>query len=145
MGESKTGPPPALKGPCPGQFRGQHREVKWAPEKAVTPLGQLPFFVDFPKRANLFKPFAERAPLSYSSPNAPQVRDALDTLLMDVPVGARRYGNVNALRHDSVNSDLRGIRRMCSEDSVRRWAVWGKTRRSGRPWCAGTRATDRSG
>ena len=47
-------------------------------------MGQLPFFVDLLKQADLFEPFVEQAPLSNSTPNAPQVRDVLDALLLGV-------------------------------------------------------------
>ena len=95
-------------------------EVRWAPEVAVTPLGQLPFFVDFLKQADLFDPFVREAPLQYTIPNAPQVRDVLGTLLLSVVSGASRYAHVNALRWDGVNPGLLGMRRVCSDDSVRR-------------------------
>ena len=69
--ESKTGPPARVEGPASlGSFVGKI-EVQWAPDEAVTPLGQLPFFVDFLKQSDLFEPFFEQAPLSYTSPNAP--------------------------------------------------------------------------
>ena len=91
VGESKTGPPARVEGPVPlDSFVGKI-EVKWAPDEAVTPWGQLPFFVDFLKQADLFEPFVEQAPLSYASPNAPQVRDVLGTVLLSVLAGARRY------------------------------------------------------
>ena len=78
-------------------------EVRWAPDEAVAPLGQLPFFVDFLKVANLFDPFVAEAPPAYASPNKPQVRNLLGTLLLSVLAGAKRYAHVNALRHDGVN------------------------------------------
>ena len=49
--------------------------VRWAPDEAVTPLGQLPFFIDYLKRADLFAPFVTDCPLRFTSPNAPKVRD----------------------------------------------------------------------
>ncbi len=48
-------------------------EVRWAPDEAVTPPGQPPFFVDCLKGANLFDPFVAEAPLVYAGPNKPQV------------------------------------------------------------------------
>lgn len=38
--------------------------VQWAPDEAPTPQGQLPFFADCLKHADLFEPFLERAPLN---------------------------------------------------------------------------------
>ena len=95
-------------------------EVRWAPDEAVTPLGQLAFFVDFLKVANLFDPFVAEAPLTYASPSKPRARDLLGTLLLSVLAGAKRYAHGNALRHDGVNPGLPGMSRMCSDDSARR-------------------------
>ena len=95
-------------------------EVRWAPDEAVTPLGQRAFFVDFLKQASLFDPFVAEAPLTYASPNRPKVGDLLGTLLLSVLAGASRYAHVNALRHDGVNPELLGLSRVCSDDSVRR-------------------------
>jgi hypothetical protein len=44
--------------------------VEWDGEVALTPLGQLPFFIDFLKTAGLFDAFVADCPLRYTSPNA---------------------------------------------------------------------------
>ena len=80
--------------------------VQWAPEAAVTPLGQLPFFIDFLKQSGLFEQLVREAPLSYTSPNAPTPRDVLGTLVLSMVAGGRRYAHVNALRYDGVNPEL---------------------------------------
>ncbi|MDE0207883.1 MAG: transposase [Candidatus Tectomicrobia bacterium] len=95
-------------------------QIRWAPDEEVTPLGQLPFLIDFLKQGGLFDAFVEGAPLSYSSNNRPRVRDVLGTLLLAILSGARRYMHVNVLRHDAVNPRLLGMQRVCSDDSVRR-------------------------
>jgi len=46
--------------------------VEWDTEAALTPLGQLPFFIDFLKAAGLFDAFVADCPLRYTSPNAPK-------------------------------------------------------------------------
>ena len=51
--------------------------VEWDPEAAVTPLGQLAFFVESLKQGGLFDRFVADCPLSYASPNAPRTRDCL--------------------------------------------------------------------
>ena len=45
--------------------------VEWDHEAAMTPLGQLPFFIDFVKTAGLFDAFVADCPLRYESANAP--------------------------------------------------------------------------
>jgi len=41
--------------------------VEWDTEAALTPLGQLPFFIDFLKAAGLFDAFVADCPLRYTS------------------------------------------------------------------------------
>lgn len=44
--------------------------VQWTLEEAVTPLGQLPFFIDFLKPLALLQQLVRQVPLTYDSPNA---------------------------------------------------------------------------
>ena len=80
----------------------------------------MPFFIDVLKQAGLFDPFVDSCPLQFTSPNAPEVRDVLSTLLLSIVTGGRRYAHVNALRHDGINPPLLGMSKVCSDDSVRR-------------------------
>jgi hypothetical protein len=43
-------------------------------------------------------------PLEYKSPNAPQERDVLGTILLSVLAGHWRYAHISALRGDGVTS-----------------------------------------
>lgn len=61
--------------------------VEWDPDTAVTPLGQLQFFIEFLKVSGLYESFIADCPLSYRSPNAPAVRDVLGTLFLSVLAG----------------------------------------------------------
>ena len=61
--------------------------VQWAPQEAVTPLGQLPFFIDFLKQSGLFEQLVREAPLTYTSPNAPTLRDVPGTLVLSMVAG----------------------------------------------------------
>ena len=90
------------------------------PDEAVTPLGQLPFFIDHLKQADLFYPDVAACPLQFSSPNAPEVREVPGTMLLSIVTGSRRYAHVNVLRHDGINPPLLGLSKVCSDDSVRR-------------------------
>ena len=51
--------------------------LEWASGELVTPLGQLPFFIDYLKQAGLFAGWVADCPLAFSSPNAPSKRDLL--------------------------------------------------------------------
>src|SRR5664279_3253628 len=100
-----------------------HVHVEWDPAAPVTPFGQLPFFIDYLKQAGLFDAWVADCPLSLTSPNAPTKRDLLGTVLLSVLAGHRRYAHITALRCDAVNPPLLGMRKVLSEDSVRRGLI----------------------
>ena len=95
-------------------------QFRWAPEAEVSSLGQMPFLIEFLKTSGLFENWVNDCPLEYNSPNAPQKRDVLGTLLLSVLAGHWRYAHISALRGDGVNPGLLGMRKVASEDSVRR-------------------------
>lgn len=99
---------------------GGRVHVEWDPQAAVTPLGQLPFFIEFLKLGDLFNPWVEDCPLYSLSPNAPSKTDVLGTLLLSILAGHRRYAHVTTIRSDSVNPGLLGMEKIVSEDSLRR-------------------------
>jgi hypothetical protein len=116
-----AGEQPSVEGPptTADTFAGRVH-IEWDATAPVTPFGQLPFFIDFLKQANLFDPWVADCPLYLSSPNAPRKRDLLGTVMLSVLAGHRRYAHVTALRCDPVNPPLLGMRKVVSEDSVRR-------------------------
>ena len=59
-------------------------------------------------------------PLRYQSPNAPQAIDVLGTLFLSILSGHHRDAHITTIRTDGVNPALLGMRKVCSEDSVRR-------------------------
>ena len=95
-------------------------QFRWVPEAEVSSLGQMPFFIEFLKTSGVFENWVNDCPLQYSSPNAPQKRDGLGTILLSVLAGHWRYAHISALRGDGVNPELLGMTRVASEDSVRR-------------------------
>ncbi|WP_420266026.1 transposase [Candidatus Magnetominusculus dajiuhuensis] len=107
--------------------------VEWNPEAAVTPLGQLPFFINFIKVSGLYDAFIEECPLQYGSSNAPTKEDVLGTLLLSVLAGQRRYAHITAIRSDGVNPSLLGMTKVVSEDSARR-ALKGMDEQQGVEW-----------
>ena len=70
---------PEAVGLCADTFGGRVH-VEWDPTAAATPLGQLPFFIEFLKLGGLFDPWVADCPLTLTSPNAPAKRDILGTL-----------------------------------------------------------------
>src|ERR1700751_1810576 len=69
----------------------------------ASPLGQLPFFIEYLKQGGLFDGWVADCPLVFTSPNAPRKRDVLGPLLLSVLAGDRRFAPVQALRCDGVN------------------------------------------
>lgn len=95
-------------------------QFRWAPDAGVSSLGQMPFFIEYLKTSGLFEDWVDDCPLEYRSPNAPQKRDVLGTILLSVLAGHWRYAHISALRSDGVNPGLLGMTKVASEDSVRR-------------------------
>ncbi len=94
--------------------------VEWDQNAAVTPMGQLPFFIQFLKLGGRFDPWVEDCPLYYQSNNAPEKRDVLGSLFLSILSGHRRYAHITNLMSDQVNSKLLGMNKVVSEDSARR-------------------------
>ena len=94
--------------------------VEWDPTAAVTPIGQLPFFIQFLKLGNRFTPWVNDCPLNYTSNNAPTKTDVLGSLLLSVLSGHTRYSHITTLMSDTVNSTLLGMNKVVSDDSARR-------------------------
>lgn len=120
MGELIQRPIKDAQEAIPVDTYGGRVHVEWDPQAEVTPFGQLPFFVDYLKVADLYQPWVKESPLNYTSPNAPSKNDVLGTILLSVLAGHTRYAHIAAIRFDSVNPGLLGMEKVVSEDSVRR-------------------------
>ena len=113
-------------------FAGQVR-VEWETGTALTPFGQMPFFIEFLKTAGLFEALIGDCPLTYTSPDAPHVRDVLGTMMLAILAGHKRYAHITALRSDGVLPELLGMTKIVSEDAVRR-ALTNIARHDGLTW-----------
>ena len=115
-------------------FAGRvHVEWEKGEGAAMTPLGQLPFFIEYLKQGGLFDGWVAGCPLSLTSPNAPSKRDILGTVVLSVLAGHRRYAHITTLRCDPVNPPLLGMAKVVSEDAVRR-ALSKIEAEAGRSW-----------
>src|SRR6516225_7318008 len=103
--------------------------VEWDSAATVTTLGQLPFFIEYLKQGGLFDGWVADCPLHYTSPNAPNKRDILGTVLLSVLAGHWRYAHMTALRCDPVNPPLLGMEQVVSEDAV--WRAFDKIEEHG--------------
>lgn len=98
-----------------GQF-----QVRWDEGGSATALGQLAFFAEFLEVSGLFERWVDGCPMSYSSPNAPEVRDVLGTWLLSILDGQKRYAHVAGLRGDAVATEILGMSKIVSDESLRR-------------------------
>lgn len=95
-------------------------QVHWNEEAAVTPFGQMAFFIEFLNLTGLLDTWIDDCPLTYLSPNAPTRRDLLGTWLLSILAGHKRYAHVTSIRSDGVNPGLLGMAKVVSEDALRR-------------------------
>jgi hypothetical protein len=99
---------------------GGRIHVEWDPAAAVTPLGQLPFFIEFLKVSGLFDAWVADCPLVYESNRARDKRAVLATFLLSILAGHHRYAHITAIRNDGVHPELLGVVQLVSEDAARR-------------------------
>ncbi|HEX5675078.1 MAG TPA: transposase [Azonexus sp.] len=99
---------------------GGRFQVRWDEGGSASALGQLAFFAEFLEVSGLFEHWVEGCPMGYSSPNAPSVRDVLGTWLLSILDGQRRYAHVTGLRGDAVAPQILGMRRIISDEGLRR-------------------------
>ena len=137
LGESQTKALIPVADPVSVDTFGGRIHVEWNPQAAVTPLGQLPFFIDYLHASGLFDEWVSSCPLQWTSPNAPTKIDVLGTVLLSVLSGHQRYAHINALRGDGVNPALLGMSKVVSEDSVRR-SYSKLPEEEGIPWLQGS-------
>jgi hypothetical protein len=99
---------------------GGRIHVQWDETASASPNAQLAFFAEFLHTTGVYPSWCNSCPLSYSSPNAPQLGDVLGTWLLAILAGHNRYTHITALRNDALASQVLGMRKIISEDSLRR-------------------------
>lgn len=120
MGEAKRKALVRQKGAIALDTFGGRIHVEWDPTAAVTPLGQLPFFIEFLKVSGLFEAWVEDCPLVYQSNNASDKRAVLATFLLSILAGHHRYAHITGIRNDGIQPELLGVAQLVSEDAARR-------------------------
>ena len=76
---------------------------------AVTPLGQLPFFIEILKVSGLFDARVEDCPLIDQSNNAPGKRAVLARFLLSMFAGHHRCTHITAIRQDGIHPERLGV------------------------------------
>lgn len=87
---------------------------------SATAMGQLAFFAEFLEVGGLFDRWVTECPMAYTSPNAPETRDVLGTWLLSILDGQWRYAHITGLRGDSVAPGILGMKKIVSDESLRR-------------------------
>jgi hypothetical protein len=137
VGDGDKGALAPLSEPIAVDTFGGRIHVEWNPQAAVTPLGQLPFFIEYPHVSGLYEPWITQCPLRWLSPNAPRQADGLGTVPLSVLSGHQRDAHISGLRGDGVNPALLGMSKVVSEDSLRR-AFGELDEDAGSPGCKST-------
>ena len=88
--------------------------VRWDEQGSATALGQLAFFAEYLEATGLFERWLKSCPLSYTSPNAPELVDVLGTWMLSILDGHCRYAHVGALRGDGVAPRILGMNKIQS-------------------------------
>ena len=99
---------------------GGRFQVRWDENGSASALGQLVFFAEFLEVSGLFERWVQSCPLTYSSPNAPEVQDVLGAWFLSILDGQWRYAHITGLRGDAVSPQILGMNRMLSDESLRR-------------------------
>ena len=94
--------------------------ARWDERGSATALGQLAFFAEYLEATGLFEHWLKRCPLSYTSPNAPELVDVLGTWMLSILDGHCRYAHVGALRGDGVAPSILGMTKIIGDDGLRR-------------------------
>lgn len=108
---------PLCDNPTVDTFGGKVH-IAWDANAAFTPLGQLPFFIEFLKLGGRFEPWVADCPLHYTSNNAPKKINVLGSLFLSILSGHNRYVHLMALRGDTVNTGLLGMDKIVSDSSA---------------------------
>src|SRR5258706_14350367 len=77
--------------------------VEWDSSAPVTPLGQLPFFIEYLKQGGLFDGMVADCPLHCTRPNRPSKSDVLGTVWLSALGGPWHDQHMTTLRCDPRN------------------------------------------
>lgn len=92
-----------------------------ATSDALTPYGGLVPWAAFAKHTGIFERLAETCPVTRTSPNAAPVYDVLQSFCLTALIDGRRFAHVQRLREDPSVNELFGVKRIVSDDSIRRF------------------------
>ena len=106
--------------PTPLDTFGGLVQIEWDRGAALSPLGQAVYFINFLKTSGRYDDWLAGCPLPYTSSNAPKAAEVGGTALLSILSGYSRYAHITALRGDGVMPELLGMKKIMSEDAMRR-------------------------
>ena len=86
----------------------------------ITMHGYLPHFVQYLHESGQLDDFIKNCPLTYTSNNAPKVKDVLGTTILSILSGHTRYCHAASLYGDTIAAEMLGIDKIVSHDSATR-------------------------
>ena len=99
---------------------GGRIQVQWDMEASASPNAQLTFFAEYLATTGIYDEWVKSCPLTYTSPNAHSLRNVLGTLMLAILAGHKRYAHITGLRGDALSAKVLGMKKIVSEDAMRR-------------------------
>jgi len=86
----------------------------------ITMHGYLPYFAQYLHESGQLDDFIKTCPLTYTSNNAPKVKDVLGTTILSILSGHTRYCHAASLYGDTIAAEMLGMDKIVSHDSAAR-------------------------
>ena len=99
---------------------GGRMDVRWDPGTKATASGGLAYLAVFLKTTGFLDSLCSDFPIDHRSNNSSSRREIVCTVVLAILYGKNRYVQINALRNDAAAMELLGVKRIVSEDTVRR-------------------------
>ena len=90
-------------------------------DEAMTPFGGLVPWAAFTKKTGIFESLAQHSPVVRTSNNALSVYDIITSFSLTTLCDGTHFSDVNRLRHDPAIPELFGMKRIASDDTIRRF------------------------
>ncbi len=97
--------------------------ISMEPDARVSQYGGLVPFLQFLQSSGLLQAWEADCPLRRTSPNASSLRALLGTWITAVAAGQSRFAHITAVRGDRVIPEVLGVKRLVSEDTIRRMLI----------------------
>lgn len=90
-------------------------------DEAMTPFGGLVPWAAFLKKTGIIEHLDAASPVKRTSPNALSVRAILHSYMLTALCEGKHFSDVNRLRYDPAVAELLGVKRIVSDDTIRRF------------------------